>query len=713
MRTFWLAIALALVLLIAPASQAAPLQPEQAPLTLSVLQERLNHPIQSDGIRTIDLRQLTIDLRPENAEFRAQFYRLLQAQLRSPTPIGLNFSDSTIQGNLNIRELGLRAPIYGQSLSGLFSPAEQEQLQRDRRRLLQLSQLSRSLLAQVQPSSLQLTIVRGPLTFVQTRFEGFTDFSSTFFLGRIEATRAMFGKESDWSESRFSQPANFSGSTFRQEVRFRGSLFFERARWNQTQFQGIATFQNSEFRATANFSQSRFQQVANFSRTQWQGNADFAQTRWEDQANFSRSQFSQSLFLTQATFEKLVSFREAQFGKLANLRAVSILDQADFGDTTFTPNAYLNVSGLQFNAEKAKILGNPGQLGKKLSVPSLKGNETVLRNLIRNFRLLEQIPDVNQLEYERERLRLRNLSKRLTATNLNTASLSRLRKLGFSPAQVEAIAQNREQQPFGDTSELLRLDAVDLATYVRVRDRIIAQESSNFLALLGTAFRYVGLALLLALSRYGTSFPLIMGIGLVALAYFAGLFWFVDRFRRLHPTPILPQFQEALSMLVGSGSLALVGLSAIFREAESPWLTLGVLAAFILPFPLILLVRIYQQGRYHDLMTVSYFVEDGSLRQVRFLIGRLPNIPRSTFFRDRYAPILWDRRWNWLNYLDFSLNNLLKFGFNDIRLRDEHLPGLVNALAWYQWSLGIAYFAMLLWTLSRTIPGLNLLIYFK
>ena len=102
-----------------------------------------------------------------------------------------------------------------------------------------------------------------------------------------------------------------------------------------------------------------------------------------------------------------------------------------------------------------------------------------------------------------------------------------------------------------------------------------------------------------------------------------------------------------------------------------------------------------------------------TLRQLRFLIGRLPVIPRYPLFRERYSVILWDKRWNWLNYFDFSLNNLLRFGFNDIRLRDEHMPGLVTALAWYQWSIGILYFALLLWTLSRTIPGLNLLIYFK
>lgn len=82
-------------------------------------------------------------------------------------------------------------------------------------------------------------------------------------------------------------------------------------------------------------------------------------------------------------------------------------------------------------------------------------------------------------------------------------------------------------------------------------------------------------------------------------------------------------------------------------------------------------------------------------------------------FRDHYMPILWDRRWNWLNYYDFSLNNLLKLGFNDIRLRDRHLPGIISALVWYQWSLGILYIALLFWTLARTIPGFNLIIYLK
>jgi hypothetical protein len=73
----------------------------------------------------------------------------------------------------------------------------------------------------------------------------------------------------------------------------------------------------------------------------------------------------------------------------------------------------------------------------------------------------------------------------------------------------------------------------------------------------------------------------------------------------------------------------------------------------------------------------------------------------------------WGKRWNWLNYFDFSSNNFLRFEFNDIRVRDEFRPGLLTTLVWYQWTLGTLYIALLLSTLSRTIPGLNLLIYFR
>ncbi|MDX2214071.1 MAG: helix-hairpin-helix domain-containing protein [Oculatellaceae cyanobacterium bins.114] len=689
-------------------------QPERTPLTVEVLQERLRKPTQIEGTPTIDLRRFVIDLRPDHATFREQFYRLLQGALRnSSSPLGLDLSYSLIQGELQMRELGLQASLYGQLSPSLFTETEQAQIQRDRRRLSQLSQLSRSLLLQTQLTPLQLTVLRGPLTLVQTQFDGFANFANTFFLGRVEAQGADFLQPADWSETRFSRLANFAGSRFRQDLRVRSAIFFDRVRFNQGQFLGSTSFQGSEFQTTANFSQAVFQQTANFIRTQWRGNADFAQTRWQGQALFKRAKFAQSCFLTEAVFEKLVSFREAQFNQPINLRGASIMTQADWGDAGFARGVYLNVAGLQFNAEQSQILGDPGQVGQLLSVPTLQGNEALLRSLIRNFRLLEQISDVNWVEYTREKLRLRELRQQLVAINLNTAPIKDLQRVGFSSQQAEAIAQVRLQQPFRTLSDLLQVENISLATYVRVRDRVVASPTRSTLEWVGNGLYWLGLGLLLSLTRYGTSFGLVFGVGLVAIAYFGLVFWLVDRFRRLTPQPIVPTVAETGWMLSGSGVLALLGLLAIFRAAAHPWITLACLGLVTVPIPTLLLGLIYQRGGYHDLMTVSYFVEDGSLRQLRLLIGRLPNIPRYPLFRERYAPILCDRRWNWLNYLDFSLNNLLKLGFNDIRLRDQQVPGLITALAWYQWGLGVLYIALLLWTLSRTIPGLNLLIYFK
>jgi hypothetical protein len=222
----------------------------------------------------------------------------------------------------------------------------------------------------------------------------------------------------------------------------------------------------------------------------------------------------------------------------------------------------------------------------------------------------------------------------------------------------------------------------------------------------------LGLSLLLLLGNYGTNFSLVFAVGLIAIAYFSLLFWLVDRYRRLLPQPIVPNRYEIICVVSSYVLLTLFGIIIIMQTTDRPWLTLACLAIILLPVPAILLVRLYAQGRYHKLLNVTYFVEDGSLRQFRLMLGRLPIMPKFAFFRDRYEPILWEKRWNWLNYYDFSLNNLLKFGFNDIRVRDRHLPGIISTLVWYQWALGVLYIILLLWTLSRTIPGLNLLIYF-
>lgn len=719
MRSFFTVLFAILIWFWAIPAHAVP--PERVPLTLELLQERLRSPIPSEGTRMVDLRRMSIDLRPENAAFRDQFYSLVQAQLQKPgVPLGLDLSNSIIEGDFITSRLGLRAPIYdGEALSKLFTPAEQAQLKRDRRRLYRLSTLSQSLL--IKPietiTPLQLTVFRAPIKLVQTRITGFADLTNTFFLNRFEAQGIQFPFGANLSQSRFSLPMNFASANFGREVQFRNTIFFAKAEFNQVQFRGDVNFQGAEFQTTANFNQAMFYQPANFTRVQWQGNADFAQTRWRDQANFSKDRFDRSLFFTDATFEKSAVFRESQFNSLANLRGATILDRADFSYCSFTKGAYLNVPGLRFDSDKAKILGDPGQIGRVLSVPTLQGNENLLRELVRNFRRLEQISDANQIDYLTQTLRSHQLKRLLFGTDLNTANLTKLKRIGFSDSQSNAIIQRRKEQPFRNLTELLALDQVGIATYINVRDRIIAADplppAFNIWRKFSIAFRWISLTLLLLLSRNGTSFWLIFGIGIVTVSYFSVLFWIVDRIRRRYPKPILPTVSELISTISFAIALFLLGLTAVIQSADRPFITLLSLSIVVIPVPLILITFLYRQGRYHPMMEVSYFSEEGTLRQLRILVGRLPTIPRYPLFRERYLPILWDRKWNWLNYFDFSFNNFLRFGFNDIRLRDEHIPGLISALVWYQWALGTLYIALLLWTLSRTIPGLNLLIYFK
>ncbi|MEO0457062.1 MAG: pentapeptide repeat-containing protein [Cyanobacteria bacterium P01_A01_bin.114] len=698
-----------------------------APLTIESLQQRIEQPVRREGQLTLDLRRLTLDLRDENKDFRERFYALVQTQLqRESAPVGLDLSYSTVLGDLNLQRLGLSPSFYGdqpgnsseKSLEDLpgerrpLSDVATEQLNRDRNRLIQLGRLSQSLLLQTPSASQKIGLFPGPLKLVQTRVTGQLLASDTYFLNTVDAQQAIFAQAADWSGARFMRPVQFINSQFQQGSQFRNALFFERTRFNQTRFDGDNSFQNTEFRASAYFNQARFDGTANFSRTAWQNNVDFAQAQFVEPAAFAKAQFGQALFLNEAQFKAPVSFRLAQFSQPVNLRGATIQAQVDFGDARFSPSAYLNAADLEFNPESAQILGTPGQIGQAFSVPTLTGNETVLRNLVRNFRQAEQIADANQVEYTAERLRLKRLTQQIIGVNVNTASALTLTQLGLSPRQVESLLQSRAQQPFLDSADLLQLEVMDLATYVKIRDRIFTSTSLSVEQRLAAVCRWLGLSLLLLLSRYGTSVGLVFGVGLVAIALYGVMFWAIDRYRRRIPIPIIPPLNETICIGVSFVGLTTLGLSSLYRSAERPWLTLMCLGLIALPTPLVLLIWIYRRGRYHDLMDVSYFVQDGSARQIRLLIARLPVIPQFPFYRDRYTYLPVDRRWNWLNYYDFSLNNWFRFGFNDTRLRDQSVPGLITTLVWYQWALGVLYIALLLWTLSRTIPGLNLLLYF-
>jgi hypothetical protein len=221
---------LILLLLMLPAWTATAAT-QRSPLTLELLQERLKSPIQSEGVRTIDLRQLIINLRSENAEFRDQFYQLLQTQLnRSETPLGIDFSRSLIQGELIGSKLGLRTPLHGEALSPLLTPDEQQQLLRDPRRLSQPT---------IIPT---VTVFRGAIKLVQTRVIGTINFANTFFLNRVEANGAVFTQESDWSETRWTRSVDFADAAFGREANFSGSLFSTKATFARAQFRGVANF---------------------------------------------------------------------------------------------------------------------------------------------------------------------------------------------------------------------------------------------------------------------------------------------------------------------------------------------------------------------------------------------------------------------------------------------------------------------------------------
>jgi hypothetical protein len=634
------------LLLLTPFALAVTPTPERIPLTLPLLQERLNAPILSEGVATVDLQSLIIDLTSENAEFRDLFYQQLQTQInRSKQPLGLDLSGSLIQGEFIASRLGLPTPLTKAGLSQLLTPSEQAQLEQDDRFLSEAGE---------QISS--VNVFRGPLKLKASLFTGKVDFSKTFFLQRLEALDGTFTQEGNWAEARFGRTADFSRVTFGREIDFSNSRFFGAARFRQAKFRNAVNFMSSLFWDEANFNQAEFSQFADFTRIQWLKKVDFSQVNWRDRVLFSKSHFVQSLSFSNTTFAKAVAFRGTHFYKPVEFQDVKLLEQVDFSNAVFSPNAFVNVAGLVFDSDQAKVLGDTGIIGKTISLPVLEGNEPVVRNLVRNFRRLEQIPDANQIEYKTQELRLQQLNRRILGTPKN-------RIFQFSWA--------------GDT------------------------------------LHWMFLSLLLLLSNYGTNFGLVFGVGIVAIAYFGLLFWVIDRWRRQLPQPILPNTHDTIWILGSFTSLTLIGIVDIFQTSIQPWLTLTGLSAILLPLPLLLVYRLYQQGRYHDLMHTSYFVQDGSMRQLRLLIVRLPVIPEFPFFRDRYIPLIWERRWNWLNYYDLSFNNFIKLGFNDIRLRDEHLPGIISTLVWYQWSLGILYVALLLWTLSRTIPGLNLLIYLQ
>jgi hypothetical protein len=495
------------------------------------------------------------------------------------------------------------------------------------------------------------TLIRVGLHLTATEFRGRVDFADAIFLRPFNAHGTIFKQGGDWSRTVWGDRADFEAAQFQEMATFEAAWFLAPVLIQNAAI-AAGNFNAVQFENTAQFSKTTFNGLTNWLGSRWQQGGDLSQTRWRDRALLNKSLFADTLDCSDATFEKIVTFRGSQFDGGLNAKDVKLLDIMNLSNTQFTHDTNIQLDGLVLDSENAKILGDKGEIGSMIRVSSLPGNEALLLGLIRSFRRLEQIPDANQLDVMRSRLHIQQILAELNA------------------------------KPW-------------------------YQLPRHWFKLMTAA----GLSVLLLLSNYGTDVGLIFALGLLTCAYFAIAMWIVDRVRRQSPTPLLPNRWEALWM--GSSFTIITALSflILWHRAAQPLFTLLCLSVFLIPIPIALIIPLYQRGRYHNALDQTYLVEDGSLRQLQLLIIRLPIIPRFPFFRDRYQPILCDRRWGWLNYYDFSLNNILKFGFNDIRLRDHDLPGLVSALVWYQWSLGLVYVVLLLWTLSRTIPGLNVFLY--
>jgi hypothetical protein len=616
-------------------------------LTLEMLQDKLNNLIQQEGKETIGLSNYIIDLSSSDSKFSQQFYQKINNTVsRASNPITIDFSHSIIRGDFKLNQLGIYSPVEAGALPSLFTPLEQKKIQ-----------LYYPVANNDSQQIPKINILRNRFEFNETIFTGQVDSTNSLFLQPLIAKAAKFQDLVKFNQSIFGREVNFSEAFFSQNSNFFHSHFFAKTKFKQTTFQGITDFSNSQFEAVTEFNEALFEQLTDFTRSVFLQPANFSKTRYRDRLILAKTKFLDALIFINSTFEKTVTLRDIYANSIINLQDAHLLNILDFSNAFLTTQARINASGLTFDDAEGKIIGETGRIGKFILVNHLEGNETVLRNLIRNFRSLEQIADANYLEYQREQLRAKQISTRLTHISW--------------------------QQVF----------------------------TWSWLSLIP---RWLGLKLLLLLGDYGTNINLLFNVGIMAIAFFSLIFWLIDRYRPYISQPIIPTRYEIIVMVGSYLSLTIFSTFNIFITTDRPWLTLIGVVIILFPIPGLVTSLIYNRGKgkSHNLSDTTYFVEDGSLRQFRFLIGRLPIIPRFPFFRDRYQPILCSKRWNWLNYYDFSLNNIFKLGFNDIRLRDQHLPGLIATLVWYQWCLGVVYIILLLWTLSRTIPGLNLLIYF-
>ncbi|MGL5074586.1 MAG: pentapeptide repeat-containing protein, partial [Waterburya sp.] len=443
-----------------------------------------NNLIQQEGKETIDLSNYIIDLSNSDSEFSQQFYQKINNTIsRASNPITIDFSHSIIRGDFKLNQLGIYSPVEAGALSSLFTPLEQEKIQ-------QYYPVVNNDGKQI----LKINILRNSFEFNETIFTGQVDSTNSLFLQPLIAKAAIFQNSVKFNQSIFGKEVNFNEAVFSQNSNFFHSHFFAKSKFKRTIFQGITDFSNSQFEAVIEFNEALFEQLTDFTRCVFLQPVNFSKTRYRDRLILAKTKFLDALIFINSTFEKTVTLRDIYANSIINLQDAHLLNILDFSNAFLTPQARINASGLAFDDAEAKIIGETGRIGKFIVVQHIQGNETVLRNLIRNFRSLEQIADANYLEYQREQLRAKQISDRLT--------------------------QILWQQIF----------------------------TWSWLSLIP---QWMGLKLLLLLGDYGTNINLLFNVGIMAIAFFSFLFWLIDRYRPFISQPMIPSRYE-ISVMVGS-----------------------------------------------------------------------------------------------------------------------------------------------------------------
>ena len=206
-----------------------------------------------------------------------------------------------------------------------------------------------------------LLVVKGPVSFNETRFEQLVDLSRSVFFQPVTLSGARFLRESYFVQGRFLRGLYAEKTTFGPHARFHRSVFQGPVTFQQSRFNGLAEFLEVVFEQDANLSHSYFTRGTGFSGSRFQGVADFSEVTFDREAFFTFTLFDKDAYFRRATFRSTADFSDAsfkgrddfssaQFGKSPEFTrtARSTTGQAPDGDENRTVPYVIAISILTF-----------------------------------------------------------------------------------------------------------------------------------------------------------------------------------------------------------------------------------------------------------------------------------------------------------------------------------------------------------------------------